>query len=61
MSRFGFTTARPVDYFILIEPHADGPVVGFFAGSPIPAAVVDCFGRRYGYAGVGASARTLCQ
>jgi hypothetical protein len=52
MSRFGFTTGRPVDYFILVEPHADGPVVGYYGGSPIPAAVVDCFGRRYSYAGV---------
>src|SRR5882724_11728176 len=43
MPRFGLSTARPVEYFILVEPHADGPVVGYYAGRPIPAAVVDYF------------------
>jgi hypothetical protein len=52
MSRFGFTTSRPVEYFILVEPKADGPLIGYYAGRPIPAAVVDCFGRRYSYVGV---------
>ena len=52
MPRFSLSTARPVEYFILVEPHADGPVVGYYAGRPIPAAVVDYFGRRYSYAGV---------
>jgi len=52
MRRLGFATARPVEYFILVEPHADGPVVGYYGGRPIPAAVVDYFGRRYSYAGV---------
>jgi len=52
MSRFGFTAARPVEYFILVEPHADGPTVGYYAGRPIAEAVVDCFGRRYSYAGI---------
>lgn len=52
MLKFGLTADRPVEYFILIEPHADGPVVGYYAGRPIAAAVVDCFGRRYSYAGV---------
>jgi hypothetical protein len=52
MSRFVLSTGRPVEYFILVEPHADGPVVGYYAGNPIPAAVVDYFGRRYSYAGV---------
>jgi len=52
MSRFGFATSRPVEYFILVEPHADGPVVGYYAGQAIAAAVVDYFGRRYSYAGI---------
>ena len=52
MSRSGFTAGRPVDYFILVEPRADGPLLGYYAGRPIPAAVVDYFGRRYSYAGV---------
>jgi hypothetical protein len=52
MSRFGFTTSGPVEYFILVEPKADGPLLGYYAGRPIRAAVVDCFGRRYSYVGV---------
>ena len=52
MPRFGLSTGRPVEYFILVEPHADGPVVGYYGGSPIPAAVVDYWGRRYSYAGI---------
>ena len=52
MPRFGLSTSRPVEYFILVEPHADGPVVGYYAGRPISAAVVDYSGRRYSYAGV---------
>jgi hypothetical protein len=52
MSRVNFTAARHVGYFILMEPRADGPVVGYYAGHPIAAAVVDYFGRRFAYAGV---------
>jgi hypothetical protein len=52
MSRVNFAAARPVDYYMLVEPRADGPVVGYYAGHPIPGAVVDYFGRRYAYAGV---------
>ena len=43
---------QPVDYFTLIEPRADGPVLGFFGDHPIPSAVVDCFGQHYDYSGV---------
>ena len=39
------------DLLTVVKPHADGPVVGFYAGQPIAAAVVDGFGRRYLYAG----------
>ncbi|HUL07916.1 MAG TPA: hypothetical protein VLV76_16470 [Candidatus Acidoferrum sp.] len=52
MSRFGFAARRPVEYFILVEPRADGPLVGYLAGNPIRAAVIDHWGRRYSYAGV---------
>jgi hypothetical protein len=52
MSRVNFTTARPVEYSILVNPHADGPVLGFYAGQPIAAAVKDYFGRCYTYAGI---------
>jgi hypothetical protein len=52
MSRVNFTAGRPVDYSILIEPRPDGPVVGYYAGRPIAAAVVDLFGRRFTYAGI---------
>jgi hypothetical protein len=43
---------QPVEYFTLIEPRADGPVLGFFGDDPIPSAVVDCFGHRYVYSGL---------
>ena len=52
MSRVNFTATRPVDYFILMEPRAAGPVVGYYAGHPIAATVVDHFGRRFSYVGV---------
>jgi hypothetical protein len=52
MSRVNFSTARPVDYFILVEPRPDGPVVGYYDGRVITAAVVDYFGRRFTYAGI---------
>jgi hypothetical protein len=52
MSRTNFTTARPVEYLILVDPRPDGPVVGYYAGRPIAAAVVDYFGHRFTYAGV---------
>ncbi len=35
----------------LVEPRADGPVVGFYGNHPIAAAVVDNFGHRFVYAG----------
>jgi hypothetical protein len=41
-----------VEYHILVEPRPDGPVIGYFAGQPIAAAVVDYFRRRFVYAGV---------
>ena len=52
MSRVNFTAARPAEYFMLVEPRADGPVVGYYAGRAIAAAVMDYFGHRFTYAGV---------
>lgn len=52
MSRVNFTAARPIEYFMLVEPRPDGPVVGYYAGRAIAAAVLDYFGRRFAYVGV---------
>jgi hypothetical protein len=52
MPGFAVSKNRPVEYFLLIEPRDDGPVIGYFGGRPIPAAVIDYSGRRYSYAGV---------
>ena len=57
MTRLGLTSGRPVEYFILVEPRPDGPLVGYYAGRPIPEAVIDYFGRRYGYVGVASRRR----
>jgi len=34
-----------------MDPRPDGPIIGYYAGQPIPSAVVDYFGRRYLYVG----------
>jgi hypothetical protein len=50
--RGGFADMSPYrDLLTVVEPRADGPVVGFYAGRPIAASVVDCYGRRYSYVG----------
>jgi hypothetical protein len=41
-----------IDYHIVFEPRPDGPLIGFFGGQPIAAAVLDYFGRRFIYDGV---------
>jgi hypothetical protein len=45
------------DLRIVVEPQADGPVIGFYAGQPIAASVVDCFGRRFAYRGAASRRR----
>jgi hypothetical protein len=40
------------DGLVVVEPQRDGPVLGSYANQPIAEAVVDCFGRRFVYAGV---------
>jgi hypothetical protein len=57
MPRAHFSREQPVEYFILVEPRADGPVVGNYNGHPIAAAVRDCYGRRFTYAGVASRLR----
>jgi hypothetical protein len=52
-----FANDRPVDYFILVDPRADGPVIGSFNEQPIPASVKDAFGRRYSYVGIATKLR----
>jgi len=52
MSRINLSTRRPIEYFLLVEPQAAGPVVGYYAEHPIADVVVDCFGRRFTYAGI---------
>jgi hypothetical protein len=52
-----FSNDRPVDYFILVEPRADGPIIGTYGDHPIAAAVKDAFGRRYLYVGIAARLR----
>jgi|SRR6516225_10185914 hypothetical protein len=48
----GCTEMNPYAPFLaVVNPQTEGPVVGSYAGQPIAASVVDCFGRRYFYAG----------
>jgi hypothetical protein len=52
MASAHFSKDRPVDYFILVDPEPDGPMIGTYNNHPIAAAVKDAFGRRYLYVGV---------
>ena len=52
MSRVNFSQQRPVEFFMLMKPRPDGPIVGTYAGQPIAASVIDLYGWRYTYAGV---------
>ena len=52
-----FAKDRPVDYFILMDPQADGPIIGTYDEHPIAAAVRDAFGRRYLYVGIASRLR----
>jgi hypothetical protein len=36
---------------VVVEPRADGPVIGFYDGRPIATSIVDGFGRHYVYRG----------
>jgi len=50
--RYALTTRRHVDYFMLQEPHGEGPLVGTYAGCAIPECMTDCFGCHYRFAGI---------
>jgi len=47
------TASVPTRIVLLHRPKPDGPLIGYYGANPIAAAVVDEFGRRYLYAGVG--------
>jgi len=51
MSRFSVVAEDRTDYYMIVEPQSEGPVIGTYAGSPITETVLDGFGRRYAYAG----------
>jgi hypothetical protein len=44
--------ARALEFFMLHDARADGPVLGYFADREIAEAVTDHFGTRYIYAGL---------
>jgi hypothetical protein len=44
--------SRPVDYFMLQEPHGEGPSVGSFAGQAISERMTDYLGQHYRFAGI---------
>ena len=44
--------ARPAEYSMIVEPHPEGAVIGYFAGKPISEEIVDLFGRRFSFVGV---------
>ena len=52
-----FSKERPIEYFVLIEPRPDGPIIGTLGDHPIAAAIRDDFGRRYTYVGVASRLR----
>jgi hypothetical protein len=52
VARFTALKQDYVDYYIIVDPRPEGPVIGYFAGQPIAASVVDDFGRRFIYDGV---------
>jgi hypothetical protein len=52
MQRARRFNVRPVAYFLLDEPHPDGPVIGIYRGRPIAESVIDAEGRHYAYAGI---------
>ena len=54
------STPHPVEYFLLLEPQAVGPVIGIYRDRPIAAAVIDAEGRRYAYAGIAPRLHSGC-
>jgi hypothetical protein len=52
LPRFSPAASYRVEYLMLVDPRPTGPVLGYYNDRPIAAALVDCFGRRYVFAGV---------
>ena len=50
--RYALTSRRHVDYFMLQDPHGEGPLVGTYAGCAIRERMTDCFGCHYRFAGI---------
>ncbi|WP_151115182.1 hypothetical protein [Hypericibacter adhaerens] len=50
--RIAAINQQPAELHIVYEPRPDGPIIGFFKETPIAAAVLDYFGRRFTYDGV---------
>ncbi len=57
MYRFGSSRNTPVEYYILANVSAAGPVVGYLADKPIAEAVTDHSGNRYHYVGLASRER----
>jgi hypothetical protein len=43
---------RIAEYSMIVEPRAEGAVIGYFADEPISESVVDTFGRHFSYVGL---------
>ena len=51
MPGFAIQKEDRTDYYLIVDPRPEGPVVGVFADLPISESILDCFGRSYIYAG----------
>ena len=52
LSKSASYNRRPLDYFMLQEPHGEGPLVGTFAGQAIFERMTDYLGQHYRFAGI---------
>jgi len=48
---------RVTEYSLIVEPRAEGAVIGYFAGETINECVVDTFGRRFSFVGLASRRR----
>ena len=51
MPAFAIYKEDPSDYYLIVDPRPEGPILGVFADLPISESITDCFGRSYIYAG----------
>ena len=55
MAQFSeFNQSRRIEFFLLRNVIAEGPVVGSYAGEPIRRSVIDEWNRRYNFVGLAA-------